>query len=152
MSNPEINRQIVQAGLDRRAAKLRDARDDARHDAAERALREKINAHCRSRRLEVSAAGEVQRREEERNALGNTEAEARRRKRKANQEAAYCSNWYRLLILTFAPLFFASVLLSLTNLGVLPIALTAPFVMVACLIGIKAFADRFIPYQKQANY
>ena len=65
MSNTEMNRQIVQEGLDRKqTARLQRMVDDA-HDAAERQLRTTINQHAMDRRAETEAAEEDKRRQEE---------------------------------------------------------------------------------------
>lgn len=65
MSNTEMNRQIVQEGLDRKQTARRQRMTDAAHDAAERQLRTTINRHAMDRRAETEAAEADKRRQEE---------------------------------------------------------------------------------------
>ena len=65
MSNTEINRQIVQEGLERKQTARKQRMTDAAHDAAERQLRTTINQHAMSRRAEAEAAEAEERRQEE---------------------------------------------------------------------------------------
>lgn len=66
MSNTEINRQIVQAGLERKKTARRQRMTDAAHEAAERQLRTAINQHAHERQTEMEAAEAEERRQEER--------------------------------------------------------------------------------------
>lgn len=65
MSNTEMNRQIVQEGLERKKSARRQRMTDAAHDAAERQLRTAINQHANERQAETEAAEENKRRQEE---------------------------------------------------------------------------------------
>lgn len=144
MTNTEINRQIVQQGLARRAAQRREAREDARHDAAERSLHRSINANKITRQIEADADQIVMRRTAEQIARDNQVAATRRKKRKAQREAAKCCEWYRFLIRCFIPLAIAVLLVIITINDMLPFLLTYSFIIVACMIGIDTFATRFL--------
>lgn len=64
MSNTEMNRQIVQEGLDCKKAARKQRMTDAAHDAAERQLRATINQRSQERRDAIEAAeAEARRRE-----------------------------------------------------------------------------------------
>ena len=58
MSNTEMNRKIVQEGLDRKRNARRQRMTEAAHDDAERKLRVVINQHAQERRDEMDAAQE----------------------------------------------------------------------------------------------
>ena len=75
MSNTEMNRQIIQEGLDSKKSTRRQRMTDAAHDAAERKLRAVINHNAQERCEELEAAqakecreAEIQRRRSERQA------------------------------------------------------------------------------------
>lgn len=51
MSNIEMNRQIVQEGLNRKKTERKQRMTDAAHDAAERQLRVTINQHAQEREI-----------------------------------------------------------------------------------------------------
>ena len=65
MSNTEMNRQIVQEGLDQKNTARRQRMTDAAHDAAERKLRAVINQNAQERRSAIEAAEADERRHEE---------------------------------------------------------------------------------------
>lgn len=56
MSNTEMNRQIVQEGLERKKTERKQRMTDAAHDAQERQLRTTINQHAQERGVERDAA------------------------------------------------------------------------------------------------
>ena len=66
MSNTEMNRQIVQEGLDRKKTARKQRMTDAAHDAAERQLRATINQRTQERLAAIEAAEAEARRKEER--------------------------------------------------------------------------------------
>ena len=100
MSNTEMNRQIVQEGLERKqAARLQRMIDEA-NDAAERQLRTTINRHAMDRRAETEAAEAYKRRQEE------------ARRQRAAVRAQEEKDVKQLLILTariFAALLYAAI-------------------------------------------
>ena len=65
MSNIEINRQIVQEGLEKKKAANRQRMNEAAHEAEERKLRVKINQHAQERQVEIEAAEAEERLNEE---------------------------------------------------------------------------------------
>lgn len=65
MSNTEINRQIVQEGLEKKKAANRQRMTEAVHEAEERKLRVKINQHAQERQAEIEAAEAEERHHEE---------------------------------------------------------------------------------------
>lgn len=100
MSNTEMNRQIVQEGLERKqTARLQRMIDEA-NDAAERQLRTTINRHAMDRRAETEAAEADKRRQEE------------ARRQRAAVRAQEEKDVKQLLILTariFAALLYAAI-------------------------------------------
>lgn len=142
MSNTEINRQIVQQGLDRRAAYKR--RMEALLETQERKLRLIINDnHIRATGGYVpqESAQLPQKPKNESSA-----ALARRQEKRAElaQEAAWCADWYRFLLRVFAPFFFAVLAMVLANFDVIHVFLAVPVAIVFALTGIKIFADRYL--------
>ena len=65
MSNTEMNRKIVQEGLERKKTARRQRMTDAAHDAAERQLRATCNQRAQERRAAIEAAEAEERRQEE---------------------------------------------------------------------------------------
>ena len=100
MSNTELNRQIVQEGLNRKKAARRQRMTDAAHDAAERQLRTAINQHAHNRQTEIETAEANERRLED-----------RRRQRAAARakEEEEVKQTYRLAALVFDGLLYASI-------------------------------------------
>ena len=139
MSNPEINRKIVQLGLDRRAAERRER--EAALEADAQLLRLKVNAHSRSHRERMEAAQAAERLQ-----ARNTAAAARRKERRdqAVWECQDCASWYLFMVKVTAPLIGAAAVLSLSTMGSVPIVLTAPFAIVGCMFSISDFAGRFL--------
>lgn len=142
--NTDVNRQIVQEGLDRRAAERR----DAVLEAQARKLRLIINANHEAHLAELYAAQEPERRQE--TPKVETSNHERRKKERAERaaEARYCTGWYSFLLRVFTPLVIAAATIGLFNVGVLPFALAIPCAIVACLISVEAFASRYIPHKK----
>ena len=133
MSNTEINRRIVQEGLNRRAAEAK-RRESVLEDQA-RELRLIINDNHATKTAPRSPERQQ-------------EAIIREKKRMAHQEAVECSNWYRFLIRCFAPMLIGAVLVALSNLGAFPLMLAFPIAIVGCLSSVETFARRFIPIIK----
>ena len=92
MSNTEMNRQIVQEGLDNKKTARRQRMNDAAHDAAERRLREVINRQAQERRAEIEAA----------------QAQERRRKARKAQEAREVNYLYDCVLHVFGSMIFAA--------------------------------------------
>ena len=142
MSNTEINRQIVQQGLDRRAAHAK--RMDALLETQERKLRLIINDnHIRATGGYVPQAS-AQRPQEPK--VESSAALARRQEKRAEraQEAAWCADWYRFLLRVFAPFLVAALALVLSDLAVIHFILAVSVAIVFALIGVKIFADRYL--------
>lgn len=111
MNNIEANRQIVQQGLDARAAERR----DAILESQARKLRLIINANHTAKTTHRSP-------ERPQEATNVTEEErvadlARRTERRAQMahEAKECTAWYRLLFQIFAPLLAAAFVSAIAN-------------------------------------
>lgn len=139
-STNKVYREIVQDGLDRRAAEKR----DAALEAQARKLRLHINANHTAKLSMLYPPEQPERREEE----SKAKAQELKRKQEARAqraaEAAYCTAWYGFMLRIFAPLFIAAATIGMANNGVLPLALAIPFAIVACLISIETFAARFL--------
>lgn len=139
--NTAVNRQIVQEGLDRRAAERR----DAALEKQARKLRLIINANHADVLSKLFPPEQPERLLEE----ARAKAEHMKRKQEIREqraaEAAYCTDWYGFMLRVFTPMMIAAATLGLCNTGVLPLVLAGPCAIVACLIGIEAFASRFIP-------
>ncbi|MBP1581122.1 MAG: hypothetical protein J6A26_01830 [Oscillospiraceae bacterium] len=105
MSNTEMNRQIVQEGLDRKQTSRRQRMSDAAHDAAERKLRVTINQHAQERQTEKEAAEADERRQEER----RIQSEANRAQAEADraQEDKDVEKTLRLTARLFGSLLYA---------------------------------------------
>ena len=83
MSNTEMNRQIVQEGLDRKQTARKQRMTDAAHDAAERQLRATINQRTQERRAAIEAAEAEERRQAEREeAIRRQRADAKAQEKK----------------------------------------------------------------------
>lgn len=147
MSSNKVYREIVQDGLDRRAAERR----DAALEKQARKLRLHINANHTAKLSELYPSEQPERRQEE----VKVQAEHLKRKQEKRAaraaEAAYCAGWYGFILRVFTPMLIAAATIGLANTGVLPIALAAPFSIVACLISVETFAHRFIPYESSAE-
>ena len=106
MSNTEMNRQIVQEGLDLKKTARRKRMTDAAHDAAERQLRTAINQHAHERQTEMEAAEADERRREDL----RIQREANRAKAKAEraQETEDVGQVTRCMTRVFGSLLFAS--------------------------------------------
>lgn len=141
--NTAANRQIVQRGLDRRAA----ARRDAALEAQARKLRLIINANHEAHLAELYAVQEPERPQ------GKPAADSDKLKRKKKEraeraaEAAYCFSWYGFMLRVFTPMFVAATTLGLYTRGMMPYALAVPCTIVACLLSVEAFASRFLHKQ-----
>ena len=136
-----INRQIVQKGLDRRAAERR----DAELEKQARKLRLIINANHEAHLAALDAAQEPELPQEEPAAEPGYKLKRKKEERAARAaEAAYCIRWYGFLLRVFTPLFVAASTIGLHNIGVMPGALAIPCAIVACLLSVEAFASRFL--------
>lgn len=135
MSTNKVYREIVQDGLDRRAAERR----DAALEKQARKLRLHINAN------HIAKTGKKAAQQSERR---KAEVEALKRKQEIRAqraaEAAYCADWYGFMLRIFAPLMIAAATIGLANTNVLPIAFAIPCAIVACLISVENFAARFL--------
>ena len=82
MSNTEMNRQIVQKGLDKKKTSRRQRMDKAAHEAAERQLWDTINKRSKEYQEAIEAAeAEARRKEERKEAARAHRAEAREQER-----------------------------------------------------------------------
>lgn len=122
MTMYEKNRQIVQNGLNRRAATA--AQKEAALEAMGREFRAGINEHS----LDITAAQEAQRRKEAQEA-----AAARRRERQAQREAAECYTWYATIALIVGPLLVAALAIGLYNTGNLALWIMLIIAVTACM-------------------
>lgn len=127
MTMYEKNRKIVQDGLNRRAATA--AQKEAALEALGREFRAGINEHS----LDIKAAQEAQRLKKEQEA-----AEARRRERQAQREAAECYTWYATMALVTGPLLIASVAIALCNAGAISLWVMLPIAVLACMYSVAA--------------
>ena len=128
MSNTEINRQIVQKGLDRRKA----LRKEATQDAIERDFRAKCNKETESRRILCKADQKAQQ-------LCQEEKEAINKKKMARKEAAFCMSWYTLMLKIVCSLMIAVMGVKFLSIEVLPLWAALPIVSVACWYSIDTF-------------
>ena len=136
MSNTKVYREIVQAGLDCRAAERRDA--ELEKQASK--LRLIINDNHTAK-----TSGKAPERRQEK--PGKDASAIRRRKEERAEraaEASYCNGWYSFILRIFAPLVIGAATLGLCNTGVLPFALAIPCAIVACLISVEIFASHFL--------
>lgn len=146
-STNKVYREIVQDGLDRRAA----GRRDAALEAQARKLRLHINANHTAKLSKLYPPEQPERRQEE--AKEKAEHLKRKQEKRAQRaaDAAYCTDWYGFMLRIFTPLMIAAATIGLANTGVLPVALAIPFAIVACLISVEIFAHRFIPRECNAE-
>ena len=140
MSNTEINRQIVQRGLARKAA----AKRDAELEEQARKLRLIINANHTDALSKMYPTEQPQRRQEEEKAKAREMKRKQEARAKRAAEAAYCTGWYSFLFRVFAPLLIAAATIGMYNSGSLHYALAFPCAIVACMICISNFAGRFL--------
>lgn len=138
--NTAANRQIVQKGLDRRAAERR----DAALEKQARKLRLIINANHTSKTTFNPPAQRPQRPQEEPRKM--TANQIRRAEEKAERaaEAAYCTGWYSCLLRVFTPVLIAAATMGLSARGMLPIQLTIPCAIAACMFSIANLAERYL--------
>lgn len=106
MSNTEMNRQIVQEGLEEKKTARLQRMNDAAHDAAERQLRATINQRTQERRAVIEAAEAEERRQEERRrqraAVRSQEAADRAQEEKAVEQTL------QLTVRVFVSLLYAA--------------------------------------------
>lgn len=147
MSTNKVYREIVQDGLDRRAAERR----DAALEAQARKLRLIINANHTAKLSKLYPSEQPERRQEE----ARAEAERLKRKQEARAqraaEASYCTDWYSFMLRIFAPLFIAAATIGLCNTGVLPCGLAATGAICASMFGIHTFVSWFAPKEGNAE-
>ena len=146
MSNTEMNRQIVQEGLERKqTARLQRMVDDA-HDAAERQLRTTINQHAMDRRAETEAAEADKRRQEE-----DRRQRAAARAQKAADRAQEEKEVKQTLILT-ARLFGALLYAALVTFGyiheAISVGVALPTIGLAIIYCIATFAAYIVRTNK----
>ena len=108
MSNTEMNRQIVQEGLNRKQTSRRQRMTDAAHDAEERKLRVAINQHAQERQTEMEAVQADKRRQEDR----RMQREANRAQAEADraQEDKEVGQTIRCVARIFGSLLYASLM------------------------------------------
>lgn len=136
------NRQIVLQGLEHR----RELREEAAQDVAERRFYEEINHHSKSNLKAIADAQEAQRREAERKAA-EAATKARRARLEKERRIREAQNWRKCLFLTFGPLMIAVAQAKLLATGMVPIWLSLPLVVVACIYStynLVAYATRNI--------
>lgn len=131
MTNTEMNRKIVQDGLNRRAATAK--AKEAALEAVGREFRAGINQHSKNLRDDMKAAEEAQRRKEEQEAAATL-----RREQRAMQEAKECYTWYAIMAVTTGPLLLAAVAIALCNSGNLSIWVMLPIAVMACMYSAAA--------------
>ena len=130
------NRQIVLQGLEHR----KELREEAAQDAAERRFYEEINHHSKSNLKAIADAQEAQRREAERKAA-EAAAEARRARLEKEHRIREAQNWRKCLYLTFGSLMIAVAQAKLLATGMMPIWISVPLAIVACLFGFHSFVS-----------
>lgn len=151
MSNTEMNRQIVQEGLERKQTSRRQRMTDAAHDAAERQLRTTINQHANERQAETEAAEADKRRQEDiqrqRDADRAQKAAARAQEEKDVKQlllltARMCGALLYAALVTFGYIREAmSVGLALTYIG---------FAIIYCVVTFVAYVARTNPLRCEA--
>ena len=130
------NRQIVLQGLEHR----KELREEAALDAAERRFYEEINCHSKSNLEAIAAAQEAQRREAERKAA-EAAAKARRARLEKERKVREAQNWKKCVFLTFGSLMIAVAQAKLLVAGMVPIWLSLPLVIAACLFSFHSFVS-----------
>lgn len=128
------NRQIVLQGLEHR----KELREEAALDAAERRFYEEINHHSKSNLKAIADARAAQKREEARKAAAAA-AKVRRARLERERKAREAKNWRKCLFMTFGSLLIAVAQAKLLATGMVPIWLTLPLVIAACLFGCYSF-------------
>ena len=128
------NRQIVLQGLEHR----KELREEAALDAAERRFYEEINHHSKSNLKAIADAQAAQKREEARKAA-EAAAKARRAQLEKERRVREAQNWRKCLFLTFGPLMIAVAQSKLLASGLVPIWLSLPLVVIACIYSIHNF-------------
>lgn len=122
MNNSKVYREIVQAGLDSRAAE----RVEATLEKQARLLRIIINDNHSTKTAPKSS--EQPQKKAEPQEVPQVQAEAVQLSRR-EQEAAECRAWYKFMALVFGPLLIAAMLVSLA--GTAPIAIPLLILMAA---------------------
>lgn len=134
------NRKAVQQGLDRR----KEDALEAAQEAAGQALRDEMRRSNQRREAEKAAAEDaVCRRvaqviEETDREMEQRREQLRNAQRKRDRKALEVKTWKMLLLHTFGSLMIAVALLVVTNLGI-PVWLTLPLVVAACVYSIRSF-------------
>ena len=130
------NRQIVLQGLEHR----KELREEAALDAAERRFYAEINHHSKSNLKAIADAQEAQRREAERKAA-EAAAKARRARLEKERKVREAQNWKKCVFLTFGSLMIAVAQAKLLVAGMVPIWLSLPLVIAACLFSFHSFVS-----------
>lgn len=146
MSNTETNRQIVQQGLDRRAAHAR--KMEALLESQERKLRLTINENHIRATGGYAPQESAQRPQEPKKESSATLARRQKERAERAQEAAWCSAWYRFLLRVFAPFFAAVLAMVLASFDVIHVFLAVSVAIVCTMTGIKLFAERYLTIKK----
>lgn len=140
--NTAVNRQIVQEGLNRRAAERRDA---ALEEQA-RQLRLIINEN-HARKLRNDAKPPVQPQQPRKAAKrdpAKEQALLREKRAQRAAEAAYCADWHLLLLRVFSPLLFAAFTVELSYFDVIPFGLAAACTVAAIAYSFRVYANRIL--------
>ena len=136
MSNTEMNRQIVQEGLERKKTVRIQRMTDAAHDAAERSVRAIINRHADTAQATAQAAEQAARAaraEQERHA-------ARKAKQRLKKD-----QWIKFVCRSFGGLAIAAALAFLYSIGWVHIALAIAGLVIATansLVNFVAYLTR----------
>lgn len=152
MNNTEINRQIVQEGLERRAEDAKKL--DAALEADARILREKISENhtekCKRERMRSTASQKAQ----EEAFLKHEELEAERyeRREQARQEAQGCICWYQCMLRTFAPLFAVAFAMNMCTNNFIPLWLAITIAVFGITLSVLTLFIGFISQAMEVQH
>lgn len=141
MSNSKVYREIVQAGLDSRAAE----RVEANLEKQARLLRLIINDNHTTKT--TPKASERPQNKDKPKEVAQVQAEAVPMTGR-EQEAEECRAWYKFMALVFAPLILASLLVSLA--GTAPIAIPL-LILMAAYTGLILLTSIIVFFPKPAR-
>lgn len=144
MSNTKVYREIVQDGLDRRAAERRDAALETQAHKLRLIIHDN---HIAKTTYKTPAQRPERPQEEPKKATVN---QSRRAEEKAERaaEAAYCNAWYSCVFRSLTPMVIAAATLGLSARGMLPIQLTIPCAIFSCMFGLANFAERYLHVER----
>lgn len=143
MQDTATNRQIVQKGLDRRAARRRDAEIECQAQELRRTINLRAARQWEAEQKAQEQAATITHDREKERAMIQKERAKIRRERAA--ESALCFAWYSFILRVFTPMLIGAATLGLANRGLLPYGLAVPGAIIACLLSVEAFVSRFIP-------